>query len=179
MKSFKGFFALLTAAVFFFQAGPAQAYLGVKGSQTEEKITASGAGLAPLGVAGLLSFPGAGGAAMGGKFVWIIVGASAAVLVVVGILLILDEDGTGNVQFTALSERDGLDLGLTSEEVFAFNGNVDLVNAVMDELRMLDSETTDYDQAWTYFAEELQWSDTLKSAVSKMSFHAHHALTNY
>lgn len=181
MTGFKGAFALIVAAVFFFQAGPAHAYLGVKGSQTEERITYSGAGLAPLGVLSMLAWPGAGGvgagAALGGKMIWIIVGGAAAVLVVAAIFLVLDEDGSGKIHFTSMNEADGLELGLTSEEVVAFNGNVDLVNAVMDELRMLDPEATDYESAWSYYSDELQWNDDLKSAVAKMNYQAYQAIT--
>lgn len=176
MFKIKSLFAFVLTAVFFFQSGPAHAYLAVKGTQTEEKISYAGMSLAPLAFLSPLGVPGAGGAAAaGGKLIWIIIGSAAAILVVVGVVLILDEEGAGMLHYTTLQEADGLDLGLTAAEVSAFNSNVDVVNAVMDELRYLDSE--DLESAWAYYASELGWGDVLRSAVAKMSYHAHYALS--
>jgi hypothetical protein len=176
MLNLKSLMTLVLAAVVFFQMGPAHAYLGVKSSQTEEKIAQGGMSLNPALAAGGFLGLGAGGAAGGtASIVWMIA-IGAAVVAVVAVFLVLDEDGNANFYYQAVSEQDGQALGLTLAEVKAFNQNVDMINAVMDELRW--GETQDYASAWNYFADELGWDQTLRNAVAKMSYHLQQSLVS-
>lgn len=83
-------------------------------------------------------------------------------------VLILQEDGATKIQFTVMDEEAAGVLGLTIEELAAYNANVDIFNAIMDELRTLPDET-DFETLWQQYASELSWDNDTWNALNKVS----------